>query len=160
MDRKPRLFKNIELFKEWTESNFIVSFQLNHRRVALTTGRYTMKLLFKVIVVTVISTFPFTTNAGTYLDLQKALLFKQHGQYGKAYPILLQLAENDYVRAQMELADMYLMGHGVMKNNDEAIYWACRAAQSGEYRALKFRIKLALKTTSETYQPRQCSSLD
>jgi len=119
-----------------------------------------MKLLFKVIVVTVISTFPFTTNAGTYLDLQKALLFKQHGQYGKAYPILLQLAENDYVRAQMELADMYLMGHGVMKNNDEAIYWACRAAQSGEYRALKFRIKLALKTTSETYQPRQCSSLD
>ena len=119
-----------------------------------------MKLLFKVIVVTVISTFPFTTNAGTYLDLQKALLFKQHGQYGKAYPMLLQLAEDEFVRAQMELADMYAMGYGVMKNNDEAIYWACRAAQSGEYRALKFRIKLALKTTSETYQPRQCSSLD
>ena len=123
------------------------------------TGRYTMKLSLKVIVLAVISTFPFTTNAGTYLDLQKALLFKQHGQYGKAYPILLQLAENEFVRAQMELADMYLMGNGVMKNNDEAIYWACRAAQSGEFRALKFRIKLALKTTSETYKPRQCSDL-
>ena len=123
------------------------------------TGRYTMKLSLKVIVLAVISTFPFTTNAGTYLDLQKALLFKQHGQYGKAYPILLQLAENEFVRAQMELADMYLMGLGVMKNNDEAIYWACRAAQSGEFRALKFRIKLALKTTSETYKPRQCSDL-
>ena len=123
------------------------------------TGRYTMKLSLKVIVLAVINTFPFTTNAGTYLDLHKALLFKQHGQYGKAYPILLQLAENEFVRAQMELADMYFMGHGVMKNNDEAIYWACRAAQSGEFRALKFRIKLALKTTSETYQPRQCSDL-
>ena len=123
------------------------------------TGRYTMKLSLKVIVLAVISTFPFTTNAGTYLDLHKALLFKQHGQYGKAYPILLQLAENEFVRAQMELADMYFMGHGVMKNNDEAIYWACRAAQSGEFRALKFRIKLALKTTSETYKPRQCSDL-
>ena len=123
------------------------------------TGRYTMKLLLKFTVMAVISAFPFTTNAGTYLDLQKALLFKQHGQCAKAYPILLQLAENEFVRAQMELADMYLMGHGVMKNNDEAIYWACRAAQSGEFRALKFRIKLALKTTSETYQPRQCSDL-
>ena len=77
----------------------------------------------------VISAFPFTTNAGTYLDLQKALLFKQHGQYAKAYPILLQLAEDEFVRAQMELADMYVNGYGVMKNNDEAIYWACRAAK-------------------------------
>ena len=123
------------------------------------TGRYIMRLLLKVIALTMIATFPISTNAGTYLDLEKALLFKQHGQYGKAYPILLQLAENEFVRAQMELADMYVMGHGIMKNNDEAIYWACRAAQSGEFRALKFRIKLALKTTSETYKPRQCSDL-
>ena len=123
------------------------------------TGRYTMKLLSKVIVLTMIISFPFLTNAGTYLDLQRALVFKQHGQYGKAYPILLQLAENEFVRAQMELADMYVMGHGIMKNNDEAIYWACRAAHSGEYRALKFRIKLALRTTSDSYQPKQCSQV-
>ena len=123
------------------------------------TGRDTMKLLSKVIVLTMIISFPFLTNAGTYLDLQRALVFKQHGQYGKAYPILLQLAENEFVRAQMELADMYVMGHGIMKNNDEAIYWACRAAHSGEYRALKFRIKLALRTTSDTYQPKQCSQV-
>ena len=123
------------------------------------TGRYTMKLLSKVIVLTMIISFPFLTNAGTYLDLQRALVFKQHGQYGKAYPILLQLAENEFVRAQMELADMYVMGHGIMKNNDEAIYWACRAAYSGEYRALIFRIKLALRTTSDTYQPKQCSQV-
>ena len=120
------------------------------------TGRYTMKLLSKVIVLTMTISFPFSTNAGTYLDLQRALVFKQHGQYGKAYPILLQLAENEFVRAQMELADMYAEGFGIMKNNDEAIYWACRAAQSGEYRALKFRIKLALRTTSDSYQPKQC----
>ena len=123
------------------------------------TGRYTMKLLSKVIVLTMTISFPFSTNAGTYLDLQRALVFKQHGQYGKAYPILLQLAENEFVRAQMELADMYVMGHGIMKNNDEAIYWACRAAHSGEYRALKFRIKLALRTASDTYQPKQCSQV-
>ena len=102
---------------------------------------------------------PIPTKAGTYLDLQKGLVFKQHGQYGKAFPILIQLAKNDFVRAQMEVAEMYFMGLGIMNNNDEAIYWACRAAQSGEYRALKFRIKLALRTTSETYQPPKCSSV-
>ena len=131
----------------------------SHRRVADLTGRYTMKLLLKVIILTMINSFPFSTNAGTHLDLQRALLFKQHGQYGKAYPILLQLAENEFVRAQMELADMYVMGHGIMKNNDEAVYWACRAAQSGEFRALKFRIKLALRTTSDSYQPKKCSQI-
>ena len=123
------------------------------------TGRYTMKFLSKVIAVTMIASIPLLANAGTYLDLQKALLFKQHGQFNKAYPILLQLAEDEFVRAQMELADMYLMGHGIMKNNDEAIYWACRAAKSGEFRALKFRIKLALRTTSDSYQPKQCSQV-
>ena len=137
----------------------MVSHYPSHRRVAFMTGRYTMKLLSKVIVLTMIISFPFLTNAGTYLDLQRALVFKQHGQYGKAYPILRQLAEDEFVRAQMELADMYVMGQGIMKNNDEAIYWACRAAQSGEYRALKFRIKLALRTTSDSYQPRQCSQI-
>ena len=123
------------------------------------TGRYTMKLLMKVIALTMITSFPFSTNAGTYLVLHKALTFKQHGQYGKAFPMLLQLSENGLVRAQMELADMYVNGHGILKNNDEAIYWACKAAQSGEIRALKFRIRLALKTTSDNYQPQQCSQI-
>ena len=118
-----------------------------------------MRFLLKFIVLTMITSFPISTNAGTYLDLQKALVFKKHGQYGKAFPILLQLAENEFVRAQMEIADMYVMGNGVKKNNDEAIYWACRAAQSGEFRALKFRIKLALRTTSDSYQPKQCSQV-
>ena len=118
-----------------------------------------MKHIVRVIVFAMITFFPISTSAGTYLDLQRGLVFKEHGQYGKAFPILLQLAENEFVRAQMEVAEMYFMGHGVMKNNDEAIYWACRAAESGEFRALKFRIKLALKTTSEVYQPRQCSEL-
>ena len=118
-----------------------------------------MKLSLKVIVFTVVCTFPLLTKAGTYLDLQKALVFKEHKQYGKAFPLLLQLAEKEFVRAQMEVADMYAEGFGVLKNNDEAIYWACRAAQSGEYRALKFRIKLALRTTSDSYQPKQCSQV-
>ena len=137
----------------------MVALPNSHRRVADMTGRYTMKLLLKVIVLTVITSFPFSTNAGTYLDLHEALIFKQHGQYGKAFPILLQLSENGLVRAQMELADMYVNGHGILKDNDEAIYWACRAAQSGEFRALKFRIKLALRTTSDSYQPQQCSQI-
>ena len=51
----------------------------------------------------------------------------------------------------MELADMYVNGHGMLKNNDEAIYWACKAAQSGEF-GLQFRIKLALRTASDSYQ--------
>ncbi len=123
------------------------------------TGRYTMRLLVKVVVLTMIIFFPFTTHAGTYLDLQKALVFKKHGMYGKAYTILLQLAEDEFVRAQMELADLYFLGHGIMKNDDKANFWACRAAQSGEFRALKFRIKLALRTASDTYQPQQCSQV-
>ena len=160
MDRKtPSFPKKDNALIDWTESKFVVSFHPSHRRVAFLTGRYTMKLLMMVIVSTMITFFSITASAGTYLDLQKALVFKQHGQYGKAFPILLQLAENEVVRAQMEVANMYAEGQGVMTNNDEAIYWACRAAHSGEYRALKFRIKLALKTTSETYQPPQCSSV-
>ena len=118
-----------------------------------------MKHILRVIVLAMLIFFPISTSAGTYLDLQRGLAFKQHGQYGKAFPILLQLAENDFVRAQMEVAEMYFMGLGIMKNNDEAIYWACRAAQSGEFRALKFRIKLALRTTSDSYQPKQCSQV-
>ena len=137
----------------------MVSICSSYRRVAVLTGRYTMKFLLKVIVLTMITSFPFLTNAGTYLDLHKALTFKQHGQYGKAFPMLLQLSENGLVRAQMELADMYVNGQGMLKNNDEAIYWACKAAQSGEIRALKFRIRLALKTTSDNYQPQQCSQI-
>ena len=116
-----------------------------------------MKLLLKPIILMVITFFPISTSAYTYLDLQKALVFKEHGQYGKAFPILLQLSENGFVKAQMELADMYVNGHGIVKNNDEAIYWACQAAHSGEIRALKFRIKLALKTASDNYRPRPCS---
>ena len=137
----------------------MVSILSSHRRVVFMIGRYTMKLLIKVIFLTMITSFPLPMKADTHLDLQRALLFKQHAQYGKAYPLLLQLAENEFVRAQMGLADMYAMGHGIMKNNDEAIYWACRAAQSGEFRALKFRIKLALRTTSDTYQPKRCSQI-
>ena len=143
----------------WLESKFMVVSQSSQQRLAVMTGRYIMKLLLKVIALTMIAIFPFSINAGTYLDLQKALVFKQHGQYAKAYPLLLQLAEDEFVRAQMELADMYASGKGVMKNNDEAIYWACKATQSGEYRALKYRIKLALRTTSDTYQPPQCSQI-
>jgi len=118
-----------------------------------------MKLQLKIIVFTMIALLPISTHAGTYLDLHKALIFKQDGQYGKAFPILLHLSENGLVRAQMEVADMYVHGHGMLKNNDEAIYWACKAAQSGEIRALTFRIKLALKTTSDNYQPQQCSQV-
>ena len=54
---------------------------------------------------------------------------------------------------------MYAEGFGIMKNSDEANFWACKAAQSGELRALKFRIKLALRTTSDSYQPQQCSQI-
>ena len=41
---------------------------------------------------------------------------------------MAQLADDEFVRAQMELAVMYAMGHEIVKNNDEVIYWACRAA--------------------------------
>ena len=101
-----------------------------------------MRLLVKVIALTMIASFPFLTNAGTYLDLHKALIFKQDRQYGKAFPILLHLSENGLVRAQMELADMYVHGHGIRKNNDEAIYWACKAAES---------VKVSYKISSEDY---------
>ena len=73
--------------------------QSSQQRLAVMTGRYIMKLLLKVIALTMIAIFPFSINAGTYLDLQKALVFKQHGQYAKAYPLLLQLAEDEFVRA-------------------------------------------------------------
>ena len=118
-----------------------------------------MRALFKIAVLAMITSFPISAYSGTYLDLARALAFKDHGQYGKAFPILVQLSEDGFVKAQMELANLYVAGHGVLKNNDKAVFWACQAAESGEIRALKFRIKLALKTTSETYQPPKCSEI-
>ena len=118
-----------------------------------------MRVLFQFIAFAMITIFPFSAYSGTYLDLARALAFKDHGQYGRAFPILVQLSEDGFVKAQMELANLYAAGHGVMKNNDKAVFWACQAAESGEIRALKFRIKLALKTTSETYQPPKCSEI-
>ena len=137
----------------------MLSYPSNRQRVVIYRGRHKMKLQLKIIVFTMIAFLPISTHAGTNSDLQRALVFKQHGLYGKAFPIFLKLAEIDFVRAQMEISDLYFMGHGILKNDDQAVYWACRAAKSGEIRALKFRIRLALKTTSDNYQPRRCEEV-
>jgi len=76
--------------------------------------------------------------------------------FAEALEIIVPMANNKSVDAQLVLAEMYFGAQGLKKDNDRAMYWACRAAASRVYKAEKFRLKLALQAISKEYQPPQC----
>lgn len=80
-------------------------------------------------------------------------------QYSEALEFIFPLAKAGNVSAQLRLANMYYQGQGLEKNYDKATYWICRASESDNFTANKFRIKISLSMISEDYQPKQCSSI-
>ena len=118
-----------------------------------------MKHLALYLALGLLSTLAIPSFASPRLDLEKAIVYREAGNYQEALQLFLQLSENGYVAAQMNLAEMYFLGQGLKKNNDTALYWACKASESKEIRAHKFRIKLALMTISAHYKPRKCSEI-
>ena len=80
-------------------------------------------------------------------------------QYPEALELIFPMAKAGNVSAQLRLANMYYQGQGLEKNYDKASYWVCRASETDNFTANKFRIKISLSMISEDYQPRQCPSI-
>jgi TPR repeat protein len=64
----------------------------------------------------------------------------RHGEYPTAVQLLVPLAEQGNVAAQVTLGDMYVIGQGVLKDGVEAAKWYRKAADQG---SLKAQIDLA-----------------
>jgi len=84
---------------------------------------------------------------------------RHENRYAEALEIIVPLAKNDQIEAQLILAEMYFRAEGVKKDSDRALFWACKASLTGDYRANKFRFQLALRAISDDYQPPQCSEI-
>jgi TPR repeat protein len=80
-------------------------------------------------------------------------------QYSQALELIFPLAKSGDINAQLRLAKMYYQGQGLEKNFDKASYWVCRASETDNFTANKFRIKISLSMISEDYHPKQCSSI-
>jgi TPR repeat protein len=92
-------------------------------------------------------------------NMQKAEKLILAEQYSEALELILPLAKSGNINAQLRLAKMYYQGQGLEKNYDKASYWVCRASETNNFTANKFRIKIRLSMISEDYQPKQCSSV-
>ena len=59
------------------------------------------------------------------------LQLNQKGEHRKAFELLLEIAENNYIDAQFALGVMLALGKGVQKNSNQAVSWFMRAAEQG-----------------------------
>ena len=92
-------------------------------------------------------------------NMQQAEQLILTAQYTEALELIFPLARSGDINAQLRLANMYYQGQGLAKNYDKASYWVCRASETDNFTANKFRIKISLSMISEDYQPKQCSSI-
>jgi len=92
-------------------------------------------------------------------NLEQAEQLILTAQYTEALELIFPLAKSGDINAQLRLANMYYQGQGLEKNYDKASYWVCRASETDNFAANKFRIKISLSMISEDYQPKQCSSI-
>ena len=86
-------------------------------------------------------------------------MLRDQNRYAEALEIIIPLARNKHLEAQMILAEMYFRAEGVLKDSNRAMYWACKASLTNNHTANKFRVKLAFKTISDDHQPPQCSEI-
>jgi len=112
-----------------------------------------MKTLSKWLV----TTYLLTSSAAAQ-DLNKGVILMEQKRYNEALQIILPFAHEGNVEAQLHLATMYFEGLGLKQNPDTALYWACRASETGDFSANKFRIKLSLRIISQSYFPEPCNA--
>ena len=112
-----------------------------------------MKTLSKWLMAT-----SLITSSVAAQDLTKGLIFNEQKSYNEALKIILPLAHEGNVVAQLHLATMYFEGLGLKQDQNAALYWACQASETGDYLANKFRIKLSLRSISESYFPEPCNA--
>ena len=92
-------------------------------------------------------------------NMEHAEQLMLQGRSIEALELIFPLAKSGDINAQLRLANMYYRGQGLEKNYDKASYWVCRASETDNFTANKFRIKISLSMISEDYQPKQCSSI-
>ena len=102
---------------------------------------------------------PTLVSAGNYKSIMMANDLRKEQRYAEALEIIVPLAQKPHLEAQLILAEMYFSAEGLQKNNNRALYWACKASVTDDRRANKFRIKLVLRAISNDYQPPQCSEI-
>jgi len=98
------------------------------------------------------------TSSVVAQDLTQGLILKEQKRYSEALKIILPLAHEGNIVAQLHLATMYFEGLGLKQDQNAALYWACQASETGDYLANKFRIKLSLRSISESYFPEPCNA--
>lgn len=102
---------------------------------------------------------PTLLSAGNYKSILMANDLRKEHRYAEALEIIVPLAQNSHLEAQLILAEMYFRAEGLQKDSNRALYWACKASVTDDHRANRFRVKLALRTISNDYHPPQCSEI-
>ena len=115
---------------------------------------FTMRIALAIFI-----SFPNAIFADVSADHKKAKTLRAMGQFALALEIITPIAEGGHIDGQLMMSEMYFLGQGIRKNDNAALYWACRASESGAIRAHIFRIKLSLKAASENYQPPSCEEI-
>ena len=90
-----------------------------------------MRRLKIVLAITLL----FVTGLSHADKLEEGVKAYAAGDYDAAVKILRPLADQGDVGAQFNLGIAYEMGHGVPKNNKEAVMWFRKAAEQGYARA-------------------------
>ena len=111
---------------------------------------------YLVTLLVMLLTFSSPISASNIEQADQLILAEQ---YPEALELIFPLAKSGDINAQLRLAKMYYQGQGLEKNYDKASYWVCRASETDNFTANKFRIKTSLSVISEDYQPKQCSSI-
>lgn len=111
----------------------------------------------RFIYTILLALMPTLLSASNYKSSLMANDLREEHRYAEALEIIVPLAQKDYLEAQLILAEMCFSAEGLQKNSNRALYWACKASVTDDYRANKFRVKLALRVISTDYQPPQYS---
>jgi TPR repeat protein len=90
-----------------------------------------MKLRLKHAVATFVLVLSFAAPVAAG-PLEDATAAYYRGDFATALRLLRPLAEQGDAAAQYNLGQMYLLGHGVPKNNAEAVTWYRKAADQGD----------------------------
>ena len=102
---------------------------------------------------------PKLLSAGNYKSILTANYLRDEHRYVEVLEIIVPLAQKNHSEAQMILSELYFRAEGLQKDSNRALYWVCKASVTDDYRANKFRVKLALRAISKNYQPPQCSDI-
>jgi TPR repeat protein len=81
------------------------------------------------ILLTLLLTIGFTSIS--YADFAEGVKHYKNKEYKLAYDEWLPLAKNGNISAQSQIGALYENGHGVKKNNEQAVKWYRKAAEQG-----------------------------